>query len=62
MNLMKHARRRNPQPLPLFVWADTHPELVLPLAVYRVARKYRLNPVRARLVAELLGYPMEGRE
>jgi hypothetical protein len=46
--------------LPLFAWADSpnHQSVHLPRAARFVARRFGLPPTRARVVAELAGYPM----
>lgn len=51
-----------PDGLPLFDWAKhcppkSFPEI--PRAVRVVARRFRLSPVRARIVAELAGFNLE---
>ena len=57
------ASRAHVGPLPLFAWADSrqdnHQSVHLPRAARFVARRFGLPPTRARVVAELAGYPME---
>jgi len=62
MKVIPRARWRNPLPLPLFEWADSRPQQSLPYAALKLARRYRLNPLRAHLIAELAGFNLEGRE
>jgi len=54
----------NASGLPLFVWADSRPvevELLeqLPPAARRISRRFGVPPRRARIIAELAGYPLE---
>ncbi len=54
----------NASGLPLFVWADSQPAEVelleeLPPAARRIARRFGVPPRRARIIAELAGYPVE---
>ena len=57
------ATRAHAESLPLFAWAnsrrDNHQTVQLPRAAHVVARRFRLPPSHARVVAELAGYPLE---
>ena len=57
------ARRARTASFPLLDWAEAQHEITLslpfPRAARFVARRFGLPPTRARVVAELAGYPME---
>jgi hypothetical protein len=66
MNYSTHWRgvaSRASTPLPLFAWADAlqHSSQSNPLsfAARTLSRRLGLPPLRARVVAELAGYPAE---
>lgn len=55
---------RNASGLPLFLWAESQPAELerleqLPPAARRIARRFGVPPRRARIIAELTGYPLE---
>ena len=57
------ASRTHAETLPLFVWAnaqrDSHQPVNLPRAARLVASRFGLPIARARIIAELAGFPME---
>jgi hypothetical protein len=59
-----HRRKsgnNTPCPLPLFNWADRREREALSFSETRIARRFRLSPRRARLIAELAGLYPEAR-
>ncbi|WP_217807743.1 hypothetical protein [Oceanibacterium hippocampi] len=52
---MKVDYPRNIANLPLFLWADLRDAFPASPAERSIGRRYRVNPHRARLIAELAG-------